>query len=170
MPYLAEEIHQAGENQEFSCFTSGWRISDEEWRDEKAYADLSSLLQVRKVVLELLEKARSEKKIRSSLEADIVIILPDNTQETPLAELLYSQVELLSKLFIVSEVTIENDQAPIFDRDWAYCELLSLPGTEEYMRLCIKPARLLKCPRCWSYTREETDRVCVRCESALNSA
>lgn len=170
VPYLAEEIHQAGENQEFSCFTSGWRISDEEWRDEKAYADLSSLLQVRKVVLELLEKARSEKKIRSSLEADIVIILPDNTQETPLAELLYSQVELLSKLFIVSEVTIENDQAPIFDRDWAYCELLSLPGTEEYMRLCIKPARLLKCPRCWSYTREETDRVCVRCESALNSA
>ncbi|KAG9052648.1 isoleucine-tRNA ligase [Serendipita sp. 407] len=169
VPYLAEEIQASLEGASgLSVFQCGWESVDQTWRDEGSQKDMEALLQVRKAVIDLLEKARTEKKIRSSLEADIQLILPDGAETSPLATLLYHEEAYLSRLFIVSNVTLENDQAKVFDQEWAFSELLQIPDTEEYMRICVRPAARFKCPRCWSYTKEEEQHVCGRCKDALS--
>lgn len=32
----------------------------------------------------------------------------------------------------------------------------------------VRPASLSKCPRCWTFTREEHDDLCVRCDDAVH--
>ena len=31
----------------------------------------------------------------------------------------------------------------------------------------VRPASLSKCPRCWTFTREEHDDLCARCDDAV---
>jgi hypothetical protein len=124
---------------------------------------MESLLVIRKAVVDLMEKARSEKwavlcscwcliahftkrKLRSSLEADVLLILPDGSEDSRIVGLLHSQgrptecqshhtyltldilESFLSRLFIVSEVSLENDQAQVYDGEWAYSELVPIAG------------------------------------------
>ncbi|KAG9311700.1 hypothetical protein JVU11DRAFT_7938 [Chiua virens] len=83
LPYLAEEIHaHRGANASArSFFTHKWEPLGIEWEDHQAEKDMGRLLTVRNAVLSLLEKARGDKKLKSALEAQVVITLPPDGRQ-----------------------------------------------------------------------------------------
>ncbi|KAI0938609.1 hypothetical protein AcW1_001709 [Taiwanofungus camphoratus] len=170
LPHLAEEIHatlpDAGET---SVFTKKWIPLDPEWEDLQAETDMSYLLTVRSKVLSALEGARRDKLLKSSLEADVFLIVPNISQESKFLDLLRREESFLKTLFIVSDVCLtEEGSLGTESPAWLYSESLSLQDCDEELRIHIRPAALHKCPRCWTYTRHEEDTLCRRCSDVLS--
>ncbi|TFK49438.1 isoleucyl-tRNA synthetase [Heliocybe sulcata] len=183
VPHLAEEIHYTlsrGDDPSSgsSVFTKKWEPMPSEWEDPSAEKDMNHLLRVRTVVLNLLEKARSNKSIGSSLEADVELVLPEDAAE-PL-DLLRRGGDFLKTLFIVSDVSIIHEEPE--DRaslSWTHEDSIELFGKlfcvhlkyldidlvilGHNLRVLVRPAKLEKCPRCWTFTRREKDKLCGRC-------
>ncbi|KAG6820906.1 hypothetical protein H0H93_009680 [Arthromyces matolae] len=100
LPHLAEEIHSTRNRDGSSAFMTPWKPLSPEWKDEQAAADMAELLRIRGVVLLLLERARGNKSasidpsgnalrlLKSSLEAEVDIILPEGAEGTSLGSLL----------------------------------------------------------------------------------
>ncbi|PVG04524.1 isoleucyl-tRNA synthetase [Serendipita vermifera] len=171
VPFLAEEIHhtiQSNQNR-VSVFAAGWMPIDPSWEDPVAHAELTTLLKIRKVVTDLLEKGRVDKNIRSSMEASVQLILSEKAEGMPINRLLTDQAALLSQLFIVSETDVGNEQNEQHSDSWQYSEVVSVSDEGDDIRVCIRPATRSKCPRCWAYTKEEGRQACGRCESVINS-
>ncbi|TRM57523.1 tRNA synthetases class I-domain-containing protein [Schizophyllum amplum] len=172
LPHLAEEVHdylrpRSGE----SFFTASWKPLDESFCDREAASDMRELLPVRSVVLGLLEKARARKDLKSSLEADVEIVLlsPDDASALlpPLVKVLEREKDLLKTLFITSDVRIvREDYATSSSAGWSYAETVDIP---EYGAIIvqIRPAALSKCPRCWTYARPADAALCGRCEDVI---
>ena len=114
--------------------------------------DWETLLSVRDQALKALETARNEKRIGSSLEAQIRLSAPQSMY--PVLERYHDQMRYL---FIVSDVVLEK--LPASDGDAGLTiEVLHAPGH--------------KCERCWNYsTRVGEDNnyptVCERCSAVL---
>lgn len=134
--------------------------------------------------------------IKSSLEADVVIMIPHNAVDARLPSkllqyrgwtrsdcsiILISPTEdILARLFIVSDVTIVDDQAPIYSDGWTYTRLMPIPdaqgsksevsGSEDYLRVCVRQPALRKCPRCWRFAREPPKDICMRCEHSIKQS
>ncbi|KAG1841809.1 hypothetical protein DFJ58DRAFT_807641 [Suillus subalutaceus] len=71
---------------------------------------MASLLRTRSVVLSLLEKARGDKHLKSSLEAEVDIILPVDIYVQPyLLQLIEREETFLKTLFIVSDTNITDE-------------------------------------------------------------
>jgi hypothetical protein len=85
--------------------------------------------------------------------------------------------EILAQLFIVSAVSVVDDQAPIYGDGWTYTRLMPIPdvqdpnsnvsGSTNYLRVCVRQPNRGKCPRCWRYARESSKDVCIRCEHSI---
>ncbi|KAI9460791.1 tRNA synthetases class I-domain-containing protein [Boletus coccyginus] len=166
LPYLAEEIHahRMTESSGRSFFTNKWELLSTEWEDPQAERDMGSLLTVRSAVLSLLERARGDKNLKSALEAQVVVTLPSDARGLELVELLRREANFLKTLFIVSDVTLTDKvDATSNSPEWGYSGSLSILGSDAELGLHIRPASLHKCPRCWTYTRHETDDLCLRC-------
>lgn len=125
-----------------------------------------------------------------------MIVIPDGVAEARLPSkllqyrewirsnwliLLKSSVEdVLAQLFIVSDVSVVDDQAPIYGDGWAYTRLMPIPdaenpksdvsGSESYLRVCVRKPALRKCPRCWRYARESSEDICMRCEHSIEQS
>ncbi len=114
--------------------------------------DWETLLAVRDQALKALEAARNEKRIGSSLEAQIRLAAPESMY--PVLERYRDQ---LRYLFIVSDVLLEKWSATNGDTGLTV-EVLKAPGQ--------------KCERCWNYsTHVGEDKnyptVCERCSAVL---
>lgn len=170
-PYLTEEvndiIHEQASSPSASFFASGWKPALDEWNDMDAKRDMERLLGIRKAIVDLVDKARTEKKLRSSLEADVEISIPNQLQDVELSTLLQSQKTFLNQLFIISEVDLRIGQPSTFDGAWEFSELVHTPNEGQDIHISLRPARRHKCPRCWAFTRETEAKVCNRCEGAL---
>ncbi|KAG6909906.1 hypothetical protein DXG01_014426 [Tephrocybe rancida] len=145
LPHLAEEIHNTRNPDGTSVFMTPWSPLSPEWKDEQAAKDMVELLRVRGVVRLLLERARGNKSaavdpfdpanthhkvLKSSLEAEVDIILPDGAEGTGLASLLQREENFLKTLFIVSNAVItEEGSLGTSSPEWLYTETLSIPGT-----------------------------------------
>ncbi|KIK70190.1 hypothetical protein GYMLUDRAFT_34677 [Collybiopsis luxurians FD-317 M1] len=174
LPHLAEEIHahlplpdQVRAN---SFFEQRWEPLDARWEDRVAEVEMDALLKVRKSVLALLEKARGDKRLKSSLEAEVDIIVPNGEVGNSLVELLRREERILKTLFITSDASVIDkgslgsvSQSP----EWVYTES---GDNLEGLGIRIRPATLEKCPRCWTYTRPEEEEVCGRCIEVLRSS
>ncbi|XP_006463993.1 hypothetical protein AGABI2DRAFT_187407 [Agaricus bisporus var. bisporus H97] len=174
LPHLAEEVHAIRHPEsKSSFFAKDWSPLGSEWEDHEAYARMKDLLKIRTIVLSLLEQARGDKRIKSSLEAEVDIILPDSLS-SPFVDLLYSQESFLKTLFITSEAQILDEGSLGTDSEvpeWLYNASTAIPGSEdlsESIAIRVRPARASKCPRCWSYTREDEDTLCSRCDEVVN--
>jgi isoleucyl-tRNA synthetase len=94
----------------------------------------------------------------------------------------------LKTLFIVSDVAILNEgsleTSPL---PWFHTNSMHLPGetvvppsphmskgpfpgSEAHIGVRVRPARLTKCPRCWTYTRPHGDVLCPRCADVLSTS
>ncbi|EGN92511.1 hypothetical protein SERLA73DRAFT_172840 [Serpula lacrymans var. lacrymans S7.3] len=176
LPHLAEEIHfhashtVHGADPARSIFTKKWTSLSPEWEDISAEEDMNHLLRVRSAVLSLLEKARGHKHLKSSLEAEVDIILPgDVAVEKPrVVQLLEREEDFLKTLFIVSDAYVTDEgslgaESP----EWSYVDTMSLPGLDSDIAVRIRPATRSKCPRCWTFTRPESDTLCSRCADVI---
>jgi isoleucyl-tRNA synthetase len=117
-----------------------------------------TLLALRQEVSRVLEKARAEKLIGSSLEAKVLVEGPDELAA------IVSGMEDPEGFFIVSQFEIQPSATiSIEDTDPAL-----LPGVE----VTVSRADGEKCPRCWTWKPDigsDTDHpdVCPRCAGVL---
>ncbi|KAE9386150.1 isoleucyl-tRNA synthetase [Gymnopus androsaceus JB14] len=177
LPHLAEEIHEhfyhsaAEPKTTTSFFENPWKPLDPEWEDPEAAKDMHSLLRVRKAVLGLLEKARGDKLVKSSLEAEVDIIVP-NDCDVPLVDLLKREEEILKTLFIASDVSILDEGSlgsGTQSLEWVYTESFEIGDDMDALGLRVRPASLGKCPRCWTFTKPAEEATCARCAEVIHN-
>ncbi|KAK0186642.1 tRNA synthetases class I-domain-containing protein [Armillaria mellea] len=207
LPHLAQEIHDSMYHKSkglvFLEQPWNWRedgfglqgfTEDDMKAAKKDSDDMAMLMQeVRPVVTSLLEQAREQKQIRSSLEAEVDVILPEvpdvtsDAQEattsledngkTRLAQFFRDHEDFMAKHFIVSRVTVMDEGSlGTASPEWIYIRNLSILGEafskpasalgseESYdVAIRVRPATREKCPRCWTFTKEAEDILCQRC-------
>ncbi|PFH47754.1 hypothetical protein AMATHDRAFT_151413 [Amanita thiersii Skay4041] len=163
LPHLAEEAHEHWKADGASIFTKKWTPLSSEWEDPEAFERMSKYLHMRSTVLALLEKARGQKLLRSSLEAEVDLQIPKS-----LILEVKGQEQLLSTLFIVSKVSIgETSALSHASYPWSFSEAIPISGSGGEMVIQVRPAMREKCPRCWTYTRPAEDVLCQRCSDVL---
>jgi len=118
------------------------------WLEDEVRREMERLLVVREAVLKELEKAREEKLIGNSLEAQVQLTVPEAEEE-----LLRKYEQDLCALFIVSAVTVE-------------------PGSASELGVRVSRAPGAKCQRCWNYSphvgaSREHPELCRRCEDVV---
>jgi isoleucyl-tRNA synthetase len=121
-------------------------------------ASWERIFTLREAVSKVLERARANREIGQSLEADITLY----GELTP--EALRGSIDVdLAKVFIVSHV----DFAPAND---AIADAVELPGIGR-VGLAVARARGKKCGRCWNYKEEVTadGDACARCSAILDT-
>ncbi|KAF8908660.1 hypothetical protein CPB84DRAFT_171098 [Gymnopilus junonius] len=170
LPYLAEEIHATWKADSKSVFMTPWMPMSNEWKDLPAAADMAQLLAVRDTVLSLLEKARRDKKIKSSLEAEVEIIYPDDVQNVTLLNLLRQEENHLKTLFIVSDASVKEKSSKSPEvLEWIYSDTDKHPlhANGGFLSIHVRPASRHKCPRCWTFTRDQDSVLCNRCAAVI---
>lgn len=110
---------------------------------------------IREDVKKVLEVARKDKIIGSSLEAKVIIYCNGAKYD-----LLASLKESLKEIFIVSAVEIEKSGEGKFTGE---------KNTD--VTITVEKAAGEKCERCWSYSEDVSDneKICNRCRKILNS-
>lgn len=162
MSFTANEIwqHLPGTRAQY-VFTEVWFdglfgvTKDEPMND----AFWQILLQVRAEVNRVIEQARAEKRLGSSLEAAITLYA-----ETALAEKLNSLGDELRFVLLTSAVQVEDYALAIADAQQGE----AVKG----LKIALHNAQGEKCPRCWHHTTDIGQRtdypdICVRCVSNI---
>lgn len=127
---------------------------NEFWRD---------IIEVRNIVNKALEIARSERKIGSSLEAQVMLL----AEKPELQEKLLSLKNDLASLFITSQVTVLSE-APTGGKE-ALADL-----SESGLRVFVFTADGTKCARCWKFSGKvgvnaEYPDYCDHCAEAVSA-
>ncbi|MBN3909229.1 MAG: isoleucine--tRNA ligase [Nostoc sp. NMS1] len=158
-----------------SVFEAGWVQIEEKWRNPELAEFWSALRQLRTDVNKVLEQARIEKLIGSSLEAKALIHIPHKqlgdaikafnpVKGNGIDELRYllltSQVELLD-----SAEGLQGLKYTAQTEDWGI-GVVNADGQK-----CVGKA-YTKCIRCWNYSTRmgesaEHPLICERCVAAL---
>ncbi len=147
LSFTAEEVwqHLPGEKAP-SVFLAGFPCAEAEWFDEALMTRWSALREVRRNVTKVLEDLRKAGKIGNALQASVTV----NAEGETLAMLREFGEEVLSDLFLVSELTLkEGEGSPTADK--------SIEA---------------KCPRCWRQGHgigEHPDHpdLCRRCGTVI---
>jgi isoleucyl-tRNA synthetase len=153
-----------------SVFQSGWVDFDPAWQQLELGSTWEKFRQIRTEVNKVMEQARAEKLIGSSLEAKVLLYVADPElkgkldQLNPVDSLTGNRVDQLRYLLIASQVEIV-----------ATPELVQAAGFHsqtEKLAVGISKAAGEKCDRCWNYSDYvgkslENPAVCDRCEAAL---
>jgi len=163
IPHLAEDIWQNlppfYKTPYTSVFESGWITIDQKWKHPELIPSWTYLRELRAEVNRVMEDARKDKIIGSSLEAKVLIYYSQDDKQY-LDSLNGNQVDELRYLFLASQVEIveskETIQAAIYKSD----------------RVAVLKADGVKCERCWNYSKivgsiESDPTICDRCYSAL---
>lgn len=156
LSFTAEEIwkHMPGGREE-SVFLSHWFDGFPELTQRKESLDWVWLMQVRDEVNKVLEKHRNEEKIRSALDANVVLYA-DEAHMNTLQEL----GDELRFLLITSDASVHSNKnktatADATDIDGLWVDVIVLEDE--------------KCERCWQRRADvgqskEHPTICTRCE------
>ncbi|MDP8233856.1 MAG: isoleucine--tRNA ligase [Candidatus Saelkia tenebricola] len=126
--------------------------------DDRILKDFNSLLEIRSLVMKVIESKREAHELGSSLEAKVILkIALDKTYQ-----FLDNYKAILHTLFIVSVVELERI------KDTVQLE------TGKDMIIEVEKSKGVKCARCWNYTDDvgsstEFADVCARCVDVLRS-
>jgi len=122
-----------------------WPEIDAGWGDEALALKWERLRTLRALVTEAVEPMRREKKIGSSLEAEITLGLPGDEDRALVASVPFEEI------CIVSLVSVDA-------KDWQ---------TES---VTVTPTHRRKCGRCWRHLPEvkEDGDLCDRCDEVVN--
>ncbi|MGF1479430.1 MAG: isoleucine--tRNA ligase [Cyanophyceae cyanobacterium] len=165
--HMAEDIWQflPYETTARSVFESGWIQLDPQWRSP-ALADWQTLRQIRAEVNKVMEQARAEKAIGSSLEAKVLLWVASPELRSLLEEFNPSdslgkrRVDALRYLFLASQVEVLDSPQAVN---------ASYTLQTDTLKAGIVQAEGEKCERCWNYS-PQVDRqqvICERCQTAL---
>jgi isoleucyl-tRNA synthetase len=172
LSHLAEDIWQylPYETPYQSVFQSGWVKLDPQWKNPELATFWETLRDIRAEANKVLEQARTEKAIGSSLEAKLWLYIPDAALRqqlqtlNPTDSLQGNRVDELRYLFLTSQVELPET-----------LEALSgLRYSSQIDRLAVGVGDTdgEKCDRCWNYSihvgeLSEHPLLCDRCVSAL---
>ena len=178
MPHMAEDAWQnlPYPTTAMSVFQEGWFKAKEDWSQP---SDLDmvwpALLSIRNEVNQLLEKARVEKLLGSSLEACVSLYIEDPSLRRHLDALQQSQngQDALRYAFITSQVQIVDDPAEVK----AALFSSNIPSESNFagnVMIGLNKARGTKCARCWNYSEHvgedsEHSSLCERCLPVIKS-
>ncbi len=151
LAFTAEEIWRTLPGREAeSVHLAGWPVVDPAWKDDMLEGRWECLREVREEVTRVLELARRDKVIGSSLEAAVTVWVDE-----PLYGTLAPYDGRLAHLFITSAATL--------NRDCATAPPAAMPGQKLPLAVKVEPAAGHKCPRCWTFTSGGGDGLCRRC-------
>jgi isoleucyl-tRNA synthetase len=154
-----------------SVFEAGWvEMKVDEWKKPELAVQWSKLRQLRNEVNKVMERARSEKAIGSSLDSKVLLYVSDaelkNKLEAcnPSDSLSGNGVDELRYLFLASQVELV-DSAEAIDR-------ANYKSKSELVSVGVVKADGHKCDRCWNYSIRvgeftEDPTICERCNDAL---
>ncbi len=161
LSFTAEELWEClpKKDKEESVYVSGFPEVDEQYKDPDLGLKWERLRDVRNHVLALLEKARQERLIGSSLEASVSIYANEEW-----FGLLKAYENILPFTFIVSEVSVSSLEGVLPETRFS-----SLCGVG---RIDVSKASGDKCERCWNYRSsvgkdDVHPALCVKCLSAI---
>ncbi|MBD0345169.1 MAG: class I tRNA ligase family protein, partial [Coleofasciculus sp. Co-bin14] len=154
-----------------SVFESGWVKLDEEWHKPELAPLWQKLRSIRTEVNKVMEQARSEKMIGASLDAKVLLYVPD--------------VELRQQLQALNPTDRLNEGNRVDELRYlllaSQVELLDSPDILQGLKYSVQSDTLgvgvdkadgEKCDRCWNYSVHvgeltEHPTLCERCEPAL---
>jgi isoleucyl-tRNA synthetase len=149
-----------------SVFEAGWVQLDSNWEKPELAELWQQIRQIRTEVNKVLEQARGEKTIGSSLEAKILLYIADEQLRSKLNSLDASNdVDKLRYLFIVSQVEMLSSPEKL--------QGLKYNLQSDSWGIGVVDAEGEKCDRCWNYSTHVGESVahpllCERCVPALD--
>ncbi|MBD2000918.1 isoleucine--tRNA ligase [Leptolyngbya sp. FACHB-541] len=172
LSHMAEDIWQfiPYSTSHESVFESGWVKLEDEWKNPELAASWQQLRRIRFEVNKVLEQARAEKAIGSSLEAKVLLYVPDLELRqklqsmNPTDSLSSNGVDELRYLFLTSQVELLHSPAALAD--------LKYQSQSDALGVGVADADGQKCDRCWNYSIhvgefKEHPLLCERCIPAL---
>ncbi len=161
-----------------SVFKSGWMECPPEWHQPSLARDTERLRSVKDVSNKVLEIARLDGTIKSSLEAELTLKTNSEHLSNLLCKHLYEAdstsdaVEFnLADLLIVSKVTLSEEGVCDQDHGYTVSEELDYDGEMVKVEALVRHASRSgkhKCPRCWKWTSISEGALCSRCQAVLN--
>lgn len=186
LPHLAEDVWQNlpfemanddGSTAKF-VFESRWPALNEQWLDfpEDEVHFWSKILELRTEVNKILEVARTEKLIGSSLEAKVYIHTPDSRLANRLHQMCEAEndADLLHRIFITSQAEIISSLENIPSEKISYSGEYMIQGSDHKAWIGVSRAEGSKCERCWNYSTQVgsfTDHptLCPRCYNVVGT-
>nr|WP_239651442.1 isoleucine--tRNA ligase [Neosynechococcus sphagnicola] len=170
--HLAEDIWQflPYSTPHASVFAAGWVQLDPQWQLTENLDFWITLRQMRTEINKVMEQARAEKAIGSSLDAKLLLYVADLDLRTalqtwnPTDNFVRNGVDELRYLLIVSQVELLTTPTPLAD--------LPYHSESDALGIGVVNAQGQKCDRCWNYSpnvgaEASHPLLCDRCVSAL---
>ena len=171
--HMAEDIWQyiPYPTPDNSVFEAGWVKLDEQWNKPEMAPFWLQLRQIRTEVNKVMEQARAEKMIGSSLEAKVLLYIPNAEFRSLLQDLnpnsvpsTHNGVDELRYLFITSQVELLDSGDAL--------QGLKYSLQSDGIGIGVVKADGEKCDRCWNYSLQvgestEHPLLCERCIPAL---
>ncbi len=167
--HLAEDIWQylPYKTPYKSVFESGWVQLQQNWHNPELAAFWQQLRDIRLDVNKVLEQARVEKMIGSSLEAKILLYISDAQLLSAIKSLETensNSVDELRYLFITSQVELVDTPEKLQGSKYNL--------QADKWRIGVLEAEGEKCDRCWNYSTHVGENaqhplICERCVAAL---
>jgi len=172
LSHLAEDIWQHmpyGVNTQ-SVFQAGWVQMDEAWKQPQLLPFWNQLRTLRDEVNKVLEQARADKAIGSSLDAKILLYVPDAELRQQLSgmnvddSLTGNRVDELRYFFLASQVELLESPSRL--------EGMKYQSQADDLGIGVADADGEKCDRCWNHSThvgESKDHplLCERCVEAI---
>jgi isoleucyl-tRNA synthetase len=168
LSHLAEDIWQflPYETPYKSVFEAGWLKLDTQWQNPELATFWEKLRDIRNDVNKVLEQARVDKQIGSSLEAKVLLYVgaQELRNQVKALDATSNNVDELRYLFITSQVEVLDSAQGI--------EGLKYTSLGESWGIGVTDAQGQKCDRCWNYSTHvgefsEHPLLCERCVPAL---
>ncbi len=173
LSHLAEDIWQflPYKTPYLSVFESGWVKLEAAWENPTLAAKWENLRDLRTEVNKVLEQARNDKAIGSSLEAKVLLHVVDADFRQQLEALNPASspsgngVDELRYLFLASQVELLDAPGILTD--------LKYSAEAGSLSIGVVDAEGKKCDRCWNYSTHVGESVehpllCERCVPALD--
>jgi isoleucyl-tRNA synthetase len=171
--HMAEDIWQnlPYSTPHTSVFEAGWVTLKAEWKQPELAQFWQKLRQIRGEVNQVMEQARKDKMIGSSLEAKVLLYADEELRQqlatmNPATTTLKQNngVDQLRYLLICSQVELLETPEPLKQLDYKQ--------EADHLGIGVVKADGEKCDRCWNYSvhvgeSEEDSTLCERCVAAL---
>lgn len=178
--HMAEDIWQSlpYDTGHQSVFQSGWVETNTKWKKPEMVEFWQEIRNLRDEVNKVMEEARKDKAIGSSLDAKVLLYLGDTELKNKLASLnptnsfnaksalkdTASHIDELRYFFLASQVDLVDSIDAI--------EKAEYKSKTDTISIAIVKADGEKCERCWNYSItvgefKDDPTICDRCNSAL---
>ncbi|EAZ90580.1 isoleucine--tRNA ligase [Crocosphaera chwakensis] len=170
--HMAEDIWQflPYETSEKSVFQAGWVKTSKQWGNAELSVSWTKIRAMRNEVNNALELARKEKEIGSSLDAKVLLYVPDQDLRqqlekfNPTDSLTGNHVDELRYFVLASQVELVDSLDSIKQADYQ--------SESDLVSVGVIKAEGKKCDRCWNYSTKvgefkDDPTICERCNAAL---